>query len=248
MSIVDFLIYSVSFAVFIFLVYTVFNQRFNLFSNKKKNGFLILGLPDSGKTTIWAWFRYIILLPTQTSIKINDEEVEIQAMDRNRKAHLIDIPGNPKIRPQFSQYLPICTGILFVIDSSKISENYHSVAEFLYQILVSNLVFENEIPILFVCNKRDIEKSIDKSAIQDILEAELEELRNTQSNALDKHDDNGDFQNEVFLGLDGAKFKFSQLPNQITFMETSFTTSVDKLPVIVGTSDLLSWVMDQLDE
>ncbi|OLY84887.1 Signal recognition particle receptor subunit beta [Smittium mucronatum] len=99
-----------------------------------------------------------------------------------------------------------------------------------------------------VCNKRDIEKSTEMSEIRKMLESELNKLRSTQTSALDKHDDEEEYKEQVYLGVDGVDFNFDQIPNQVSFIETSFVTSVDKLPVLVGTSDLLSWVMDQIDE
>ncbi|PVV01328.1 hypothetical protein BB560_004256, partial [Smittium megazygosporum] len=86
---------------------------------KKKNGFLILGLPDAGKTTIWAW----------TSMVVNEHEMNIDAMGKNVTVFMADIPGNPKLRTQYTQYLPITKGILFLVDSSTFMQNSKDVAD-----------------------------------------------------------------------------------------------------------------------
>lgn len=42
---------------------------------------------------------------------------------------LVDIPGHPRIRAQFSGYIGAAKGIVFVVDASSIARNSASVAE-----------------------------------------------------------------------------------------------------------------------
>ncbi|PVU90157.1 hypothetical protein BB559_004751 [Furculomyces boomerangus] len=252
MNYFEIFIWVLSFAIVAFLLFTVLNHRVDLSfvfggAGKKKNGILILGLPDSGKTTIWAWFRYTLVLPTQTSMKVNEEEIPVHLMDKTVNVFLTDIPGNIKLRHQFIQYLPICKGIMFVVDSSKIDENYQEVSEYLYDVLTSTQVFEQKIPIAIICNKRDDEKSIKGTEIKLKIEDELNHLRSTRTLALDSHDDNGSYKDDIYLGIQDEKFEFLHIPNQVAFIETSFQSSLDKSPVLIGHSELSSWVIDRLE-
>jgi signal recognition particle receptor subunit beta len=63
-------------------------------------------------------------MPTQTSMLVNETEI--------RKPHvyrLVDVPGHPRIRAQFSEYLNMAKAIVFVVDSSTISRNGPAIAE-----------------------------------------------------------------------------------------------------------------------
>ena len=49
---------------------------------------------------------------------------------RTESLRLIDIPGHPRIRDQFQEYLPHAKAIAFVVDASTVSRNGPAVAEY----------------------------------------------------------------------------------------------------------------------
>ena len=67
-------------------------------------------------------------LPTHTSMQTN---AALMTLSQDRKTlRLIDVPGHPRIRDQFQEYLPHAKAVAFVVDSSTISRNGAAVAEY----------------------------------------------------------------------------------------------------------------------
>ncbi len=63
----------------------------------------------------------------------------------------IDVPGHPRIRDQFNDYLPEAKAIAFVVDSGTISRNGAAVAEyvsFMTPIFLTPLTLVQDISII----------------------------------------------------------------------------------------------------
>lgn len=65
-------------------------------------------------------------LPTHTSLQSNSSIVELLA---SKTLRIVDVPGHPRVRDQFLEYLPEAKAIAFVVDTSTVSRNGAAVAE-----------------------------------------------------------------------------------------------------------------------
>lgn len=143
-------------------------------------------------------------MPTHTSMQTNSS---IYSFASNRTFRVIDVPGHPRIRNQFQEYLLNAKAIAFIVDASTISRNGAAVAECAFlpyvfigevtQSLISRHLHtvlhsvtslppsQNPPFVLIIAHKADLLKS-GTSALQDslainrvksILERELEKRR-----------------------------------------------------------------------
>lgn len=150
-----------------------------LFFKRKKfssEGSLILlvGSPDAGKTAILTALVYKQPLPTNTSLQSNSATFNLRD---SRVERLVDIPGHPRIRSQFREFIPLAKAVVFVVDSSTVARIGASVAEYLHEVLqtLSSLPPSAPTPALLVlANKSDLLSSGTASArVRTVLEREL---------------------------------------------------------------------------
>lgn len=66
-------------------------------------------------------------LPTHTSLQTNSS---ILTLPSKKVVRVIDIPGHPRVRDQFQEYLPDVKALTFVVDASTVSRNGAAVAEY----------------------------------------------------------------------------------------------------------------------
>jgi signal recognition particle receptor subunit beta len=66
-------------------------------------------------------------LHTHTSLQTNSSTLALP--EQKKTIRVIDIPGHPRIRDQFREYLDDAKAIVFVVDASTISRNGAAVAE-----------------------------------------------------------------------------------------------------------------------
>ena len=55
---------------------------------------------------------------------------QISLPPTNKSLRLIDVPGHPRIRDQFREYMSDAKAVAFVVDASTISRNGAAVAEY----------------------------------------------------------------------------------------------------------------------
>ncbi|KAF9197478.1 hypothetical protein BGZ49_002056 [Haplosporangium sp. Z 27] len=182
-----------------------------------KNSILLTGLPFAGKTATYYLITHNKAVETVTSIKEN--ETDIALIEGQKPIHLVDIPGHERLRFKFSEFMPIARAVVFVVDSSTVSRQTRLLAEYLYDILADKFAQNEKIPILIACNKSDLLTSFKKERIQNLLEGEINKLRQTRTAALDTQDSEGN--ENVFLGFEGKDFSFQDLENDVEFIECS---------------------------
>eukprot|EP01118_Nematostelium_gracile_P002233 TRINITY_DN1246_c0_g2_i1.p1 TRINITY_DN1246_c0_g2~~TRINITY_DN1246_c0_g2_i1.p1 ORF type:complete len:226 (-),score=64.41 TRINITY_DN1246_c0_g2_i1:532-1209(-) len=184
--------------------------------SKKQNTFLIVGNFDAGKTVLFFRILNQTLVPTVSSMKVNEADVEVGS----KKVHLVDIPGHARSRNQlWRDFLPIASGIIFVIDSVELKKTLPSFAEYLFDILSNKKFTSKKIPLLIVCNKTDILSTNSKKVIQIELEKELERIRKSKGTVLQLDQTERE---EINFGIDGEDFRMEHLENnQVTFVEAS---------------------------
>jgi signal recognition particle receptor subunit beta len=64
---------------------------------------------------------------THTSLQVNSAVLELQP--KKDFVRLVDIPGHPRVRDQFRDYVSDAKAVAFVVDSNSISRNGAAVAE-----------------------------------------------------------------------------------------------------------------------
>ncbi|KDQ17919.1 hypothetical protein BOTBODRAFT_29229 [Botryobasidium botryosum FD-172 SS1] len=101
---------------------------------RRGSAILLVGPSDAGKTAILTSLSYAGALPTHTSIQPTITSIRLSP-DAPAPIKLIDVPGHPRIRDQFTEYLPDAKAVVFVVDTSTIARNGAAVAEHLHLIL-----------------------------------------------------------------------------------------------------------------
>ncbi|KAJ3281474.1 hypothetical protein HK104_011454 [Borealophlyctis nickersoniae] len=189
----------------------------------RRDTFLIAGLSDAGKTVLYTRLRYGKVVETRRSMVENEGRFPLSSDDEDSRGpmvHVVDLPGHEKLRFRFADFMPVTRGIAFVIDSTTVARNVRDVAEYLYDVLVNPHVQKLEIPILVVCNKKDMLLALNEEKIRSLLEAEIDRLRTTRAAAVESQDDDRNRADE-FLGYENETFKFEHLPNPMSFVPCS---------------------------
>ncbi|KAG4107540.1 P-loop containing nucleoside triphosphate hydrolase protein [Neocallimastix lanati (nom. inval.)] len=231
------LIIIISAAVAVFLIAILVILKFTG-KKEKKDTFIITGICDSGKTSLFLKLRNDKIKETHTSIAENEGRFPLAQEDEDKIFHIIDFPGHYKLRYKYQDFTPITKGVIFVIDSATFTRNERDVTEYLYEILANKHIAENEVSILIVCNKQDYLIALPKERIKTSLENEINNLRSTRAAGVEQQDeDNVD----DFLGYENEAFKFEHLPNQVTFVECELKS--DNNPDS-GVKEIKDWMIE----
>ncbi|KAJ2554891.1 hypothetical protein EV175_002441 [Coemansia sp. RSA 1933] len=225
------------------------------------NAIIITGPTQSGKTSLWYHLRFPTwrnsqgtndrdskhsLPETLASMAINTAETHVHEAN----ALLIDIPGHTKFNFDRDSHLALAKGVVFVIDSSTVSQTIRPTAEALYEVLANKHVQEKECAVLFLCNKQDEPSSLSNVRIKAMLEDEINSLRasrqaSTKSLGHNNDDDDdaaADEKTADYLGYDGKKFSFEDLPNPVQFNESSMVVGHDA----GGLEHIERWIADTI--
>ncbi|KAJ2456563.1 hypothetical protein GGF42_003193 [Coemansia sp. RSA 2424] len=228
---------------------------------KRNNAIVVVGPMGAGKTALWTRLRFPDSKDqpeTQTSMSVNAAEVHINESN----AYLVDIPGHQKYRLDRDSYLPMARGIIFVVDSTRAAETVRPTAELIYDVLANNKVQTNETPVLLLCNKQDDPMALSNVRVKALLEDEIDKLRASRQAGLDSlraahvaasgargaaaggDDDDAAADERIsdFLGYDGKKFSFEDLPNPIQINESSLVLGHDTS----GLEQVERWIADTL--
>ncbi|KAJ8472713.1 hypothetical protein ONZ45_g16549 [Pleurotus djamor] len=230
------------------------------------NALLLVGCQDAGKTAILSTLVYGQTLPTHASLQTNQSVVNVSS--EGKSIRVLDVPGHPRVRDQFKDFLPETRAVAFVVDASSISRNGAVVAEHLHNILhaLTSLPPSQSPPSLaIVCHKIDLLKtmatastnpeSLAISRVKTILERELEKRRASQSNGVGIEGLGAEGETSELGGLDcigNGPFQFDSWEGgEIAFITTY--CAVTKRSTIVdekarmdneGLSSLLEWLQD----
>eukprot|EP00898_Chlorokybus_atmophyticus_P000229 jgi/Chlat1/1206/Chrsp115S00739 len=199
-------------------------------SSGKADSILIVGLMGAGKTALFSQLRDgTVHNGTVTSLDknegrfiLNSEKVKAP---RARPVHVVDLPGHPRLQLKAEPYIGSARGIVFVIDAVELLPNSRSIAERMYELLTNRSIHKRRIPLLVACNKMDNLNAHTVEFIRKRLEKELDQLRSTKNTLSEASTAAvraaGSSSGEVYLGSKTEAFKFSQLPNKVSFAETS---------------------------
>ncbi|CAL1705189.1 unnamed protein product [Somion occarium] len=245
---------SLSLAVLLLAIFAIMARRKPSY---KGNSLLLVGPSDSGKTAILS-----TTLPTHTSMQTNTSVVSLSPTAK--PLLVVDVPGHPRIRDQFKDYLLDAKAVAFVVDSSTISRNGPAVAEHLHHVLhaLTSLPPSHPAPALaIVAHKCDALKAsstatseqLAMNRVRSILERELEKRRTSHAGGVgvESLGAEGDEESSELGGLDctgGGEFRFDQWDGgEVTFLGTSvsvgkFVTPADEKATTHGLTPLVQWL------
>ncbi|VEL12598.1 unnamed protein product [Protopolystoma xenopodis] len=150
-----------------------------LLKRHKKTDVILLGICESGKTTIFYKLVHNSHAMTFTSLKENKgpygSDVSIPYLLKQKmKLNIVDIPGHEKLRYEFfDRHKSSLKALIFVVDSNTISYDLKDTAEFLYNILTDPIISKSNPPILIACNKQDGTTAKGSKIVKKLMEKEL---------------------------------------------------------------------------
>ncbi|KAG9118821.1 hypothetical protein FRC07_006478 [Ceratobasidium sp. 392] len=203
------------FALLVVLVLTFVRRR----PSSRRSTVLVLGPSDAGKTAIHTSLAFGHALPSHTSIQANST---LYTTPTGRTLQIVDVPGHPRLREQFTDHLADTAGIVFVVDAATVSRNGAAVAEHLHLVLRALAALpasQQTPPLLIHAHKSDLipkqqqqQQSVAIQRVTAVLERELEKRRAAQTGGVgveglgeanEDADGNG-------LDCSGGVFKFSE--------------------------------------
>ncbi|THH13863.1 hypothetical protein EW146_g6401 [Bondarzewia mesenterica] len=205
-------------------------------SSSRGSAVLFVGPPDAGKTAILSTLVYKHTLPTHASLQANTSLV---ALSNGKVVSTVDIPGHPRIRNQFTEFLPQAKAVVFVVDASTVSRNSPAVAEHLHHVLHSLVTIPpSQTPpsLLILAHKCDLLKTSGTSTpdqlavnrVRTILERELEKRRASETGGVGIEGLGADGGESSELGglecsgASGGAFKFAEWEGgEVDFVGTS---------------------------
>ncbi|RDB22139.1 Signal recognition particle receptor subunit beta [Hypsizygus marmoreus] len=244
-------------------IFAVFSRRR---SKSRGNALLLVGPPDAGKTAILSKLVYGQALQTHTSLQPNSSVIALPSAKKNIR--IVDIPGHPRIRDQFREYLDDAKVIAFVVDASSVSRNGAVVAEHLHNVLhtIISLPPSQTLPTLIIlAHKSDLLNtnstagagdSLAINRVRTVLERELEKRRVSQSGGVGVEGLGAEGEKSEMGGLDcnspaGSAFKFADWEGgEVAFIGTS--VKIGKVPEDAekvgddGLASLREWLDDNM--
>ena len=122
---------------------------FTLFYGPKEKRLLMVGLDNSGKTTILYNLKLGEVMKTVPTIGFNVEEVQYKKL----KLTVWDIGGQDRLRPLWKHYYNGVNAVIYVIDTND-SERINESLEELKKLVEDDLL--RSVPILIYANKIDL--------------------------------------------------------------------------------------------
>lgn len=133
---------------------------------------------------------------------------------------LYDLPGYDRLRIKYwDDFKGRAKGVVFVVDSLLLLSNIRDVADFLYTVLSDPSINKYRVPVLVACNKQDEAKAKSSKVIQNQLEKELNNIRETRISALASTD--SDDPASFIIGNPNRDFQYSDLKVPIEFVDCS---------------------------
>jgi signal recognition particle receptor subunit beta len=187
---------------------------------------LLCGISNSGKTLLFSRLTMGLAKRTLTSMAVNHGSMILEnpSQDRpSKKIHIIDIPGNLRIRQRdFNTNKTSAKAMIFVLDSTTINEDSKDVSDYLYDILREKTFRQQRLPLLIFCNKQDLNNANETiESIRHSLENELTLKRKTRASSVAVHQGKGETNDDI--GQIGKEtFEFNDIKDiQIEFVNGS---------------------------
>lgn len=142
---------------------------------KKKCNILLVGLDNSGKTTIVNQMKAERTLNSETAPTVG---FNLEQFTKNRICFTVfDMSGQGRYRDLWQHYFSDSDGVIFVVDSSDTLRICVARDE-LENMLDHDTIKARKIPFLFLANKNDLPSGMSPSEISDALGLEKIKDRN----------------------------------------------------------------------
>ena len=132
----------------------------------------MIGLDDSGKTSILYRLKINEFVPTAPTSAFNMERIKLA---KNTRLAIWDVGGSENIRPLWRTYMRQADGIIFVVDSTD-RRRVEEIKEELTTALKCCL--KERVPVLIFANKQDLHYAMDPMDIVELLELKDLEVKN----------------------------------------------------------------------
>ncbi|KAI0345320.1 hypothetical protein BDW22DRAFT_1325684 [Trametopsis cervina] len=231
-------------------------------SQSKGNSLLLLGPSDGGKTAILSTLVYKQTIRTHSSMQTNMASISLPPAARALR--IIDVPGHPRIRDQFREYMSDAKAVAFVVDASTISRNGAAVAEHLHQVLhvlTSLPPSQSQPAFAILAHKCDTLKAsaaataeqLAINRVRTVLERELEKRRTSHAGGvgIESLGAEGEEGSEL-AGLEcsgNGEFKFAEWEGgEVSFFGTSVSVgkavSLESEKAQDGLAPLREWLVE----
>ncbi|KAK7195959.1 Elongation factor Tu GTP binding domain containing protein [Novymonas esmeraldas] len=166
---------------------------------------VLLGLPDSGKTALYAQLVHQkVLLESRTSMRANSGLMHAAARHgRSSTAvgvKVVDCPGHPRLREAMLRAVAEAANVVVVIDSVSVQDGQQDGVAALAELLLGVLQspeFYGVRRLVFACTKRDEVVSYASKAVRKLLEAAMVASIESRQNALGRVESVRDANNAV---------------------------------------------------
>ena len=151
---------------------------------------LMVGIPGAGKTA--AVTRLVYGEMSETRMSQAENVVPDVDIGDGVRATIVDTPGHQRVRSTWHNHVGSSAGaqaathIVFVVNSVDARGEAYRIAEFLYDILSDPDVQDEELPVLLLCTKSDMQTALPVETIVPLIERQLQQLR--EAALVDAHD------------------------------------------------------------
>ncbi|CAK0898932.1 unnamed protein product, partial [Prorocentrum cordatum] len=146
----------------------LFKRLFGGFASKKKVRIVVVGLDNSGKTTVLNCLKpKKASLETVPTVGFSTEEFQKHGVN----FCAFDMSGQSRYRNLWEHYYGDVEGIIVVVDATD-SLRFVVAKDELQQMMGNPAVSEGRMPILFLCNKMDAPGACPQTDIVEALELE----------------------------------------------------------------------------
>ena len=120
---------------------------------------LLCGACGAGKTSMFQMLRAGSTFDgTVTSMSENEDRFAVEGKLGKRgvvskQAHVVDLPGHPRLRAKLDKYAAGARGVVFVVDAVDFTSQRRAVAEQLFDLLSNPVIQKRKVPILLVRRK-----------------------------------------------------------------------------------------------
>ncbi|KAI0818641.1 signal recognition particle receptor beta subunit-domain-containing protein [Irpex lacteus] len=246
------LLASLFFAVLLAVVFFAVRRK----SQSKGSSLLLVGPSDGGKTAILSTLVYKRTLRTHSSMQTNMASISLPPS--SKALRIVDVPGHPRIRDQFREYMPDAKAVAFVVDASTVSRNGAAVAEHLHHVLhVLTSLPPSQSPPAFaiLAHKCDALKASASATaeqlainrVRTILERELDKRRTSHAGGVGVESLGGEGEEGTELGglecAGNGEFRFAEWEGgEVAFFGTS--VAVGKAKEKDGLAPFREWLWE----
>jgi len=227
------MLYLILVLVFFITLAFFYVQSKRALSKSVVNGSSIIfcGTIGSGKTSLLS--RVVSDGEIDHGMRTQTSQQENTHPWKNDDFKLVDIPGHSRVRFHcLNKFLTTTRALLFLIDTENVRDDIRDSAEYLVSIMADPVLYSRtsekyKLPILIVCNKQDFAMAKSPTAIQKMLEQEIDTLKMAHKQTLkstavlDNDEDEQDQKKKNIekIFFQKSSFKFEDLKN----FEVQFT-------------------------